>query len=233
MWRLRRPVIVRGRGCAVEHVFVGGRPAGCVPRPRTDVRAVRDPVQPPDLALAADRRKLVQHGLHRGDADARGDEQDRAGAVAQDEGAAGCRHVQDRAGSQVAVQVAAGRAVELLLDADPAGAGGAGLRVPWGAGRRLLRARGLRGPYRPPQSWARAAKTAAAGTIGLSAVALGGRSLIVAAIAGAALVASSALTRFGVFNAGRTSARDARYTITCTASASGGGRSCPRAGSCG
>jgi formate-dependent nitrite reductase membrane component NrfD len=48
---------------------------------------------------------------------------------------------------------------------------------------------------------------------GLAAATLGGRSRVVAAIAGAALVASSALTRFGVFYAGRTSARDPRYTI--------------------
>jgi hypothetical protein len=43
------------------------------------------PVHPPDLALAAGRRELVQHGQHRGVADARRDEQDRAGAVVQDE----------------------------------------------------------------------------------------------------------------------------------------------------
>jgi hypothetical protein len=48
---------------------------------------------------------------------------------------------------------------------------------------------------------------------GLSAAALGGRNRVVAALAGAALMASSALTRFGVFDAGRTSARDPRYTV--------------------
>jgi formate-dependent nitrite reductase membrane component NrfD len=47
----------------------------------------------------------------------------------------------------------------------------------------------------------------------LAAAALGGRNRVAAALAGAALVASSALTRFGVFLAGRTSARDPRYTV--------------------
>jgi hypothetical protein len=48
---------------------------------------------------------------------------------------------------------------------------------------------------------------------GLSAAALGGRNRGVAVLAGAALVASSALTRFGVFFAGLESARDPKYTI--------------------
>jgi formate-dependent nitrite reductase membrane component NrfD len=48
---------------------------------------------------------------------------------------------------------------------------------------------------------------------GLTAAALGGRNRTVAALAGAALVASSAFTRFGVFFAGVESARDPKYTI--------------------
>lgn len=48
---------------------------------------------------------------------------------------------------------------------------------------------------------------------GLTAAALGGRNRLVAAAAGTALVASSAFTRFGIFYAGRESARDPRYTI--------------------
>jgi formate-dependent nitrite reductase membrane component NrfD len=48
---------------------------------------------------------------------------------------------------------------------------------------------------------------------GLTAAALGGRNRVVATVAGAALVASSALTRFGIFYGGRESARDPRYTI--------------------
>jgi formate-dependent nitrite reductase membrane component NrfD len=48
---------------------------------------------------------------------------------------------------------------------------------------------------------------------GLAAAALAGRSRVMAALAGAALVGSSALTRFGVFQAGRASARDPKYTV--------------------
>jgi hypothetical protein len=48
---------------------------------------------------------------------------------------------------------------------------------------------------------------------GLAGAALAGRSRAVAALAGAALMAASALTRFGVFEAGRASARDAKYTV--------------------
>ena len=48
---------------------------------------------------------------------------------------------------------------------------------------------------------------------GLTAVAIGGRNRLVAAVAGAALLASSALTRFGIFYAGRTSAHDPEYTV--------------------
>jgi DMSO reductase anchor subunit len=50
-------------------------------------------------------------------------------------------------------------------------------------------------------------------TAGLTAAALGGRNRLVTAAAGVALVASSAFTRFGIFYAGRESARDPRYTI--------------------
>ena len=48
---------------------------------------------------------------------------------------------------------------------------------------------------------------------GLTAATLGGRNRLVAAAAGTALVASSAFTRFGIFFAGRESARDPRYTV--------------------
>ena len=61
-------------------------------------------VQPPDVPVAVGLRELVQHGQHRCDADAGGDEQDRAGAVVQDEVAAGRGHVQYRSGSQVVVR---------------------------------------------------------------------------------------------------------------------------------
>jgi hypothetical protein len=42
---------------------------------------------------------------------------------------------------------------------------------------------------------------------------LGGRSRGGSALAGAALLAASACTRFSVFAAGRASARDPRYTV--------------------
>ncbi len=48
---------------------------------------------------------------------------------------------------------------------------------------------------------------------GLAGAALGGRSRVVTAISGAALVTASALTRFGIFEAGRASARDPKYTV--------------------
>lgn len=47
----------------------------------------------------------------------------------------------------------------------------------------------------------------------LCAVTLGGRSRAAAAASGAALLAGSALTRFGLFAAGMASARDPRYTV--------------------
>jgi hypothetical protein len=58
----------------------------------------------------------------------------------------------------------------------------------------------------------RAAKLlAAAGALGAATVAR--RSRLLAAASGAALLASSALTRFGLFEAGVASARDPRYTV--------------------
>ena len=51
----------------------------------------------------------------------------------------------------------------------------------------------------------------AAGVAG--ALARGGRSREIAALSGAALLAASACARFGIFEAGRQSARDPRYTV--------------------
>ena len=48
---------------------------------------------------------------------------------------------------------------------------------------------------------------------GLAGAVLGRRSRAVSALAGASLVAASALTRFGIFEAGMASARDPKYTI--------------------
>jgi len=55
----------------------------------------------------------------------------------------------------------------------------------------------------------------AAGLAGavLGGAVLGGRSRAAIALSGAALVASSALTRFGIFEAGRASARDPKYVV--------------------
>jgi len=47
----------------------------------------------------------------------------------------------------------------------------------------------------------------------LGALLLGGRSRAAAAVSGAALMAGSACTRFGVFEAGQESARDPKYTV--------------------
>ena len=48
---------------------------------------------------------------------------------------------------------------------------------------------------------------------GLAGAVLAGRSRVAAAVSGAALLTASALTRFGVFEAGRASARDPKYTV--------------------
>ena len=47
----------------------------------------------------------------------------------------------------------------------------------------------------------------------LAGAVLGGKSRAVSALSGASLVAASAMTRFGIFEAGMVSARDPRYTI--------------------
>lgn len=48
---------------------------------------------------------------------------------------------------------------------------------------------------------------------GVASAVLEGRSRAATALAGLALLGSSALTRFGIFFAGRTSARDPVYTV--------------------
>jgi hypothetical protein len=48
---------------------------------------------------------------------------------------------------------------------------------------------------------------------GLAGAVLGGRSRLVSAVSGASLLAASAMTRFGIFEAGMASARDPKYTI--------------------
>ena len=82
------------------------------------------------------------------------------------------------------------------------------------AKRRLLARLGdLAEPYETgtPGTILRLAEVLTAG--GLAGAALGGKSRAVSALSGASLLAASALTRFGVFEAGRASARDPKYTV--------------------
>jgi hypothetical protein len=68
-------------------------------------------------------------------------------------------------------------------------------------------------PYRTgrPGALMRAGQVLA--SAGAAGALLGRRSRAVSAVSGAALLAGSALTRFGVFGAGRASARDPKYTV--------------------
>jgi hypothetical protein len=72
----------------------------------------------------------------------------------------------------------------------------------------------LSGPYRHgrPNKLLRGGEAlTAAGIVG--GAMLGGRSRVVAALSGAALLTASALTRFGIFEAGVASAEDPKYTV--------------------
>ena len=73
------------------------------------------------------------------------------------------------------------------------------------------------GPAAEPYEKGRAGTLMEAGEVltsaGLAGAVLAGRSRAAAALSGAALMAASALTRFGVFDAGRASARDPKYTV--------------------
>ncbi|WAX56456.1 polysulfide reductase NrfD [Jatrophihabitans cynanchi] len=91
----------------------------------------------------------------------------------------------------------AGAAVELAAsNAMEHGTGLAGETFHDGTAGRLLRA---------------AKACTAAGAVG--AAVLGGRSRLAAAVSGLALLAGSALTRFGIFEAGRASTKDPKYTV--------------------
>ena len=78
---------------------------------------------------------------------------------------------------------------------------------------RLARSGDLAEPYETGTSGAilRLAEFLTAGA--LAGTVLGGKSRAVSALSGASLVAASAMTRFGIFEAGMASARDPRYTI--------------------
>jgi len=78
---------------------------------------------------------------------------------------------------------------------------------------RLARSGDLAEPYETGTAGAifRLAEFLTAGA--LAGAVLGGKSRAVSAMSGASLVAASAMTRFGIFEAGMASARDPRYTI--------------------
>jgi hypothetical protein len=73
------------------------------------------------------------------------------------------------------------------------------------------------GPVAEPYSSGRAGAYTRAGKALTAAGALGAllgrRSRVVSAVAGAALMAGSACTKWGVFHAGKQSANDPRYTV--------------------
>ena len=73
--------------------------------------------------------------------------------------------------------------------------------------------RGLAEPYETGTTGAvlRLAEFLTAG--GLAGAALGRRNRVISALSGASLLAASAMTRFGIFEAGMASARDPKYTI--------------------
>lgn len=119
-------------------------------------------------------------------------------------------------GSAAASAGAMGMLAAPLVEAGPArrlAVGGAVLDL--AATRRMESAMGLSvEPLHTGRAGAylRAAKALTAGG-GLLAGALGGRSRPAAAVAGAALLAGSVCSRFGVFHAGQQSAADPRYTV--------------------
>ncbi|HEY0531312.1 MAG TPA: NrfD/PsrC family molybdoenzyme membrane anchor subunit [Actinoplanes sp.] len=115
--------------------------------------------------------------------------------------------------------MASGAAVGLI--AAPTGQAGPARRMAvLGAGLELYHAhrvetgKGLLSePYHEgkPGSWLRAARTlTAAGALGALA---GRRSRVISALSGVALLGGSALTRFGVYEAGIASAKDPKYTV--------------------
>jgi len=77
----------------------------------------------------------------------------------------------------------------------------------------LESSRGLAEPYEVGRTGTvlRLAEALTAG--GLAGALLGRRSRVLSAVSGASLLAASALTRFGIFEAGMASARDPKYTI--------------------
>jgi formate-dependent nitrite reductase membrane component NrfD len=82
------------------------------------------------------------------------------------------------------------------------------------AKRLLLRRLGSAAePYQKGRAGTMMKASEALTTAGLAGAVLAGRSRAAAALSGAALMFASALTRFGVFEAGRVGARDPKYTV--------------------
>ena len=85
--------------------------------------------------------------------------------------------------------------------------------VEFGGGHQLER----QGLTSEPYTHGRSGRLVKAGrallAVGTATALLSRRSRVLSAISGAALVASSVATRFGVFEAGRVSARDPKYTV--------------------
>jgi hypothetical protein len=77
----------------------------------------------------------------------------------------------------------------------------------------LESSRGLAEPYEEGRTGAVLRVAEALTAAGLAGAVLGRRRRAVSALAGASLLAASALTRFGIFEAGMASARDPKYTI--------------------
>jgi len=120
------------------------------------------------------------------------------------------------AGSAMASAAGVGLATAPLAESGPAARlAVAGAAVELVASQRIETRLGLVGePYREPgraSSLLRAGKSLTAAGVGLALV--GRRSRAVSALAGATLVSASFLTRFGIFEAGRASARDPRYVV--------------------
>jgi formate-dependent nitrite reductase membrane component NrfD len=77
----------------------------------------------------------------------------------------------------------------------------------------LESSRGLAEPYEEGRAGAVLRVAEVLTVTGLAGAVLGRRSRVVSALAGVSLLAASALTRYGVFEAGLASARDPKYTI--------------------
>jgi hypothetical protein len=90
----------------------------------------------------------------------------------------------------------------------------AGAALELAAGKRLETRTGLVGePYRTGRAGGLMRAGRALNLAGVAGVLLGRRSRVFSALSGAALLASSVATRFGVFEAGFASARDPKYTV--------------------